>query len=410
MTTPWMHATTPDPEADRLGDAWDDLIAGRQPNVVGADEELIAVIGQLTTEAAPIHPNLTFRNSLQETLMHSGTLTMGAASPAPTFHPLPKLGRPTEITSPARPRADNIPGRLRSAGSRWAAVAAAIALLFATVGGGYLATRGGGGGTPTRIAAGFAGGTPESTPPNVTKSPVDTGCADVSIYVPCRPNQVVGMALIAGSLYSDAVTDGAVVAEMQGLTVDPGKTISADPSAGSSTGISVDVVVDGAYAATFDGPVTVSRPGLLDTTFEYPAAGTRVELSKGEAVSYASGSRTEITNMLHTRPLLIKSVVLTAPEASDAADDAAATPAAGPAVPGGSVTMDGQGKLPASIDAYPNRELTITLTYAQIIPEAPFPPVVDRGAVVLGPVAPTTNPATPEFPEGFIVWAFESAG
>jgi len=99
MTHPRTNATPPDPaqDADRLGDAWDALVAGHRPTVAEADAELMAVVGQLSAEAAPIRPTLAFRNSLRETLMHASPT---AAPPPPTFRPLPSSAAPSRLAIP----------------------------------------------------------------------------------------------------------------------------------------------------------------------------------------------------------------------------------------------------------------------------------------------------------------------
>lgn len=410
MTRFRTSATPPDPaeDADRLGDAWDAIVAGRRPSVADEEAELLAVVGQLSAEATPIRPTLTFRNSLRETLMHTAPTT--AALPAPTFRPLPKLGRPVEIGQPLRPTATALPDRVRATALRWAAIAATIALLLATAGGGYLATRGPGAGDPTRVAGfQFQDGTP-ITEPRVA-SPVAGGyidpCGGAAPYFPCTgPGPLVGIGSVVGSLYDPDVTAGITEFEMQGWTVEPGQTVSL--SSASSTpvpGIGVDIVTAGAYAATFSGPVTVSRTGPLVTFYEYPSAGTRVELSKGDAVSYAFGTRTEIVNPLETQPLTFKSLAFASVPAASAATP---QPSGIQSVEGDArVVVDGRGTLPQALDEYDNGDMQIWLTYSQLDPARPFPPTIDSGAVVLGPVDPQYGP---EGTEGYIVWAVQPQG
>lgn len=411
MTT---HRTHPDPldpaqDADRLGDAWDALVAGRRPPVSGADAELLAVVGQLTAEATHIRPTLTFRNSLRESLMHSGTMTMDGVTPTPTLRPLPSLGRPVGIASHAEPSAGAMPGRLRRVGAHWVAVAATAALLLSTAGGGYLATRGSGGGDSTRVAGfQFQAATPM---PRVASPVADASiesCGGAAPYFPCTgPGPLVGIGFVVGSLYDAQVTAGVNAFEMQGWTIDPGQSVSLVATSSTPVrGIGVDIVTGGAYAATFSGPVTVSRTGPLNTSFEYPAPGTRVELSKGDGVSYALGTRTVISNPLESAPLLFKSLVF-APKLKGGA---AATPAPESIEMAGgiaTVVVDGQGTLPQALDEYDDGDMQIWLTYSQIHDPASFPPTIRSGAVVLGPVDAQDGP---EGTEGYIVWAIQPQG
>lgn len=397
MTTLRMNATPSDParDADRIGDAWDALVADRQPSLDGPEAELLAIVGQLSAEATQVRPTLTFRNHLRETLMHTPPLT--AALPAPAFHPLPKLGRPVEVGYGAERPVTTIPSRIQRTGMRWAAVAATIALLLVTAAGGFLVSRGPGESGPTRIP-GFQFASPEASPETGTY--VDP-CAKFRPYFPCTgPGPWVSVGIIDGSLYADEVTDGATEVEMQSWSIAPNKSVSFPPSDIPVTAVGMDIVIEGAYAATFSGPVTVARSGPVGTGFEYPAAGTRVELSKGDAVSYEFATRAEIINPLQTQSLEFKSIVFGRPAAE--LDLAGVQSIDGDPT----IVVDGKGVLPQPLSAYPNRDVTIYLTYSQIDPTAPFPPKLNRGWVVLGPV----DPIQPGVEEGYILWAFEPAG
>lgn len=401
MTHPWPTATPPDPaqDADRLGDAWDALVAGHRPTVAEQDAELMALAGQLSAEATQVRPTLTFRNHLREILMDTGTMPMTAAPTAPAFHPLPRLGRPLEIGHPAV----SLPARIGRVGMRWAALAATIALLLATAGGGYLATRGLGDGGRATSVAGFQA-SPVASPE--TAGYVDE-CAALRPYQPCGGDGVIGRGLIAGYTFAPALLDVTLVT-MQGWEIPAGNTITYEPDPNRLSGVAVDFVLEGAYVATFSGPVIVQRHDVLGSSVEYPVVGEVVELGYGDTVSYELATRVSITNPLSTRPLRFKSVVFHEEPSADTGAPGSGQPIEGN--PGGGdvrITDDGTGQLPKPISQYPNRELNLFLMYVQVYPEAPFPPSTGGGdSLVLGPV----DPVQPEIEEGYIVWAFESRG
>jgi len=415
MTHPRPNATSPGPshDADRLGDAWDALVTGSGPLASDSSTddttELIAMAVQLSAEATltPTRPTLTFRNHLRETLMHSGTLPMNAASPAPTFHPLPQLGRPVEIGQPIRSIIAPRPGPARSTGMRWAAIAVTIALLLATAAGGFLATRGLGSGEPTRIS-GFAAASPETEPATPAIEPAvqsDDPCARFGPYHPCGGyGPIVASGLIAGSLYPDTVTDGVTEMEMSAWSINPGQRAVFPVWTNPPAGMGMDIVIDGAYAATFSGAVVVARMGHGGTNIDYPVAGDLVELTVGDSVSYALGTRGDVSNPLATRTLEFKSLEFFSWAITPGATP---DPASSQAIQGSySMVLDGAVSLPQSLDAYPNRELTIYLTFGSAVSSlSPAPDEAD--GFLLGPV---TSQSNTEGSGGFIVWAVTLGG
>lgn len=401
MTTPWSSGANrfdPARDVDRVGDAWDALVAGRQPSLDGPEAELLAIVGQLSAEATQIRPPLTFRNHLRETLMHTPPMT--AALPAPTFQPLPKLGRPVEVDSDAGRLVTTIPSRIQRTGMRWAAIAATIALLLATAAGGFLASRDPGDGGPTRVV-GYAA-SPEASP--VTGEWIDP-CPGRP-YSPCGSPDVMARAIVDGEIFSPDVLDASLVT-MQGWEVAAGETVTwlADPN--PLTGIATDMVLEGAYAATFSEPVMVNRPDAFGSSITYPEAGETVELSRGDTVSFELGTRVELSNPLATLPLRFKSVVVHAQPEEDTGEPGTGQPVEG--LPSGGdvrINTDGTGTLPQPLGDYPNRVLSLALMYIQVQPGFPLPEPTDHGQIVVGPV----DPIQPEIEEGYIVWAFESAG
>lgn len=382
----------PAPDADRLGDAWDDLIAGHHSTDARADADLLSVVAQLHAEAPSIRPTVTFRNHLRETLMY----TSNSALPAPTLRPIPGLGRPVEIGSISRPSVASIPVRLRSAGLRWASLAAAIALILTTVAGAYLAgTRlPGGNGAPTNIAAPLTG-SPAATP-DTEHTQIDP-CPSFEPFIGCSETFGIGGGYFDSNLYAPSVTDGVDKVELQSWAIDPGETSSFPESTGELPGISMDIVRHGAYAATFSGPVVVVRSGFMNAPREYPDDGALVELSQGDSVSYALGTRLEIHNPLETRRLIFKSIVFTA--TASTVGPAGVQPLNDTA----EITVYGQGTLPMALNEYLDGDAQVVLTYKNSMPGVPFPPVTDTGEVVLGPVGSESGL---DGSEGYVVWVF----
>lgn len=332
--------------------------------------------------------------------MNSGTVPLDGAMPSPTFHPLPRLGRPIAMDS--APRRDQSAGgsRLPRVGMRWAAVAATVALLLATAGGGYLASRDPGESGRATSIAGFVA-SPVVTPSSEYVDP----CAAFEPYVPCGVEDTLAVAYVAGSLYDAALTDGIDQVELQSWSIGSGMTVRIPEAPAQISAIGVDVVISGSYTATFTDTVTVSRTrpsGVI--TYDYPNAGALVELDRGDAVSYPIRSRIVIANTLTSRPLEFKSIVLESKEV--ALGDSSMPDAAYPVEGAYELMVDGHGTLPQPLSDYGNREMTIFLTYTEILPNVPFPPEgTDR--YVLGPVdsAPALNEDA-----GYVVWAFPALG
>jgi hypothetical protein len=187
---------------------------------------------------------------------------------------------------------------------------------------------------------------------------------------------------------------------MQGWEIDSAERVafSTDP-ANLVTGVGVDVVVSGAYRATFDGPVVVTRPVAGgDSTYFYPDAGAAVELSRGDSVSYQLGTKTEVVNPLEVTTLQFKSILFY---------EGDPTPE--------NLVLDGNYR--ARLDGGESAELsvpisefdTVQLTYIHLLPGHPFPPEGTNWATpVLGPIASTLVGGGPD--EGFVVWVGNGLG
>ena len=440
MTTPRPHPDPLDParEADRLGDAWDALVAGHRatPSEGDAEAELLTVVGRLTAEAPVTGPTPTFRRQLRETLMHASPSTTPAAL---AIRPFLTLGRPVEVTSPSRPPGAGAAGRFQGTGVRFATVAAAIALLLATAG--YLGVGGPGNGagttsipapmveSPTGAVAVLAESPtptverevptvtsiaeavlPTVTPlqsPTATPAPSATSadpCAGADPILPCGAPVIVAQGLIAGSLYPDEITEGVQDVEMSTWSITPVQRASFPTWTAPPAGMGMDIVVEGVYAASFTGPAVVSRKGYGTTGYEYPVTGDMVELVPGDTVSYALGTRAEVANPLATQTLTFKSLEFSSPVI---APDSTPNPAAGRVVQGNyEMHLDGQGALPQPIDVYSNRDVSIDLTYSQISRTVPLSED-DESAVVIGPV-PTG--LTTDAGGSFTVWAYDLSG
>jgi hypothetical protein len=332
-------------------------------------------------------PDPTFKAQLKEQLMESAM--------------------PITVAFPRRPRntppgrvLPSVVGRIRpgAAGGlvgRWVAIAATIALLVATA----LGARFGGilpsDNEPksTRIAAPFAA-TPESG------TPAPDFCAGVSVYLPCgNAADEVGFGSISLERY-DADDLTVSKSQMQGWELDGSQSITFSDPITPVSGVAIDVVVFGAYRATFSEPVVVTRlyPGG-GGPIEYPDANTLIELGSGDSVTYQIGVKNEVANPFSTKTLKFKTVLFY--EGDPSPENLMA---------GGNyrTRVDGDGTLPKALNEYSTPEVAIMITYASIIPGHPFPGDGTYADVVLGPVASTLIGGSPD--EGFVVWIYTIAG
>jgi hypothetical protein len=160
-------------------------------------------------------------------------------------------------------------------------------------------------------------------------------------------------------------------------------------------GVGIDVVVAGAYRAHFSEPVVVARPIIGGgSLFEYPEAGSTIELSSGDTVTYPLGTKTDVLNVHEETRMHFKTILVyegdPSPENLTAEGDFR-------------TRVDGDGELPIPLADYETDVVNISLSYVHPIPGIPFPPADSQyRSFVLGPVASTLAGGGPD--EGFAVW------
>lgn len=391
MTDRHLNGAVPsDAEADRLSAAWNDIATGIPPNVDDVDPELLRLARRLSDRPVAIHARPTFREHLKETIMQSPTVAL----PTRTLRPTP-LAEPFG-QSGARPALREIPKLVARSGMRWAAVAATIALLLTTAAGGYLTDVGrpGGGGTGTNVAA------PNTGSPEADGTPASARCViGGDLYTPCGgqlPNIIASLGVYGEFSAEDlAVTR----VQMQRWQIAGGQSIEFTTPVTELTGIGMDVVINGAYTATFSAPVTIADDqSRIRGLYTYAPANEVVELVTGDVVIYELGTKIEVSNPFLHSLLQFKSVVI---HDGDAFQANLGSPEQV------RMTVDGDGALPKPISDYAPSGLQLFLTYSQIWPGSPFPPDTDIGVIVLGPVDPVSGPVGTE---GFILWAVQGKG
>ena len=388
MTRPDQHRAHPhDPDADRLSAAWNEIVAGRQP--VESDELTDAV--QSLHAGTPNHrATSTFRDELREQLMQTALPIK-----MPGARQLPRLREQA-----AEPRS-RVPSILGGRAVRWTAIAATIALLLTTLAAGY---RGGlipagNGSEPTRnVAAPYlVNGTPVAGTP-ASGTPVANVCDTVGRYLPCGPNPAVGSGMFDPSRLPAEALD-VTKAQLQGWEVEGSGTITFSAPHNPVKGVAVDVVVMGAYRATFSAPVAVARtyPGG-GNAWQYPEAGAQIELSRGDSVSYQIGTKTELENPFNGLTLKFKTALF-----YDGDPSAGNFGAAGNV----QVRVDGDGTLPKPLAELGAPEVSVEISYATL-PEVGAPISGTRFLTpVIGPVASTQVLGGPN--EGFVVWVSTGA-
>lgn len=375
-------------EAERLSQVWNALVRGDSGAIAALDPADAAVVARLAHLAREPRPRPAFVAELKEQLMKEH-LTMESSFPI-TLGGL--AGREPSGT-PTPPPRQAVPDRARR---RWdrplrglGAVATA-ALIIIGLAIGYLAFSAlPPGGDGNRETAQFlAPASPEASPAPCVKE-----CPD---YWPAAgPARLVGHVVTNNRVLSRPglrVTK----AQLQDWTVAPGATIEV-PADGASRlqGAIVDVVLDGIYAVTIDGPAVISRNAdPVRRLYEYPEAGTTVELGRGDTIAYPAGRARTIANPLSTTALHFKSAVFYE-------GNVALTRPADPQPAGLRVRVEGDGTIPAPIADSLNSEVVVELDYIQIITGTTLPDRRGDQYRVIGPVDPQ---AGPEGQEGYVLW------
>lgn len=383
----------PDAAAERLSSEWDAVVTGHAVEI--DDEGLVAVAQRLHATATIARERPGFRQDLRDTLMHAPTTAL----------PIPGTLLVRRI-DPSAPRPFSLlPAALRRSGGRWLSLAATVALLLTTAAGGYLASVGLPGKDSRDPTIGAVGApSPDGTPTRPTGEEIVASCQELQPYVPgcgAMPN-VVSQGLIVGSALPGANLDVTRV-QLWRFQVEAGRQIEYDTSVEPVVGVGMDMVINGAYAAQFDGPVVVARNQAgIRVLSEYPAAGVDVELVRGDVVTYGLGTKRYVRNVLSTSILQFKTVLFydgtpfpdTLLTDTNSESD-------------WSATVDGEGTLPNPLAGYRNQKVSIVLTYSVLYEGIPFPPDTKLGSVILGPVDPVNGPVGTE---GFVLWAISVGG
>jgi hypothetical protein len=291
---------------------------------------------------------------------------------------------------PARAARSRIPQVVRGGAVRWVAIAATIALLLTTAFGAWR-----GGIIPsnqkpntTNVAAPYTG-TPEASE---TPEGIVDPCSDRFASTPYGTRPWIGAGLITGASIPEedlSVTN----IQMQGWELEGGDQVTFSDIGRALRGVGVDVVINGAYVATFSTQVTVSRPVLGGGgRFDYVDANVVVELSRGDVVTYQLGTRIEVQNQFQSQALEFQSILFYAGDPP--VENRAATSRF-------ESHVDGDSTLAEPLNHYASPDITVLITFLR--QGCAVPQDTDTLHRVLGPV-PTTI-YTGEAPGlGFIVW------
>lgn len=188
--------------------------------------------------------------------------------------------------------------------------------------------------------------------------------------------------------------------QLQGWAIAPGASLVGADAGDAARGVVVDVVLAGAYVATFDVPVIVSPGGVTNEVIQYLDAGAMVELVRGDSVSYQLGGLVEVHNPLSGQRVELKRAVIYEGDVSTFSATAE----------GVTTRVETDGVLPLPLGEYElyGNEVMVELWYLQVHEESYPPPYWQSEAtLLLGPVDPQRGPAGTE---GFVLVIQESAG
>lgn len=225
-------------------------------------------------------------------------------------------------------------------------------------------------------------------------------CETTDWYFGCSyPIQLIGHNFVALSDIDESARDVRQV-QLQGWAIAPGGSLVGAEPGDAARGVVIDVVLSGAYVATFDVPVIVSPGGVTNDVIQYLDAGTTVELVRGDSVSYQLGGLVEVRNPLSGQRVEFKRAVIY--EGDVSAFSATAQ--------GVTTRVETDGVLPLPLREYElyGNEVRVELWYLQVHEESYPPPYWQSDAtLLLGPVDPQRGPAGSE---GFVLVIQESAG
>jgi hypothetical protein len=265
---------------------------------------------------------------------------------------------------------------------------ATAALLIVTMLGAYLAfiaPGGGRNGTPTVPAV----------QPGASPSPEMnwTNKCDRGPYYDCiNYLDFAGSGYISRSALSGPAREAREV-QLQDWVISPGTEVATVADSVHASGVVVDFVLTGAYVASFNASVVVSRAWTSGggATIEQPNPGTTVELGRGDTVTYEVGELTEVRNPLSVQPLQFKRAVIYKGDINSWI---------GTTSSGVTTRVEGNATLPQTIGSY-ELDPTANLWYIQVAPGPSFPPTQWEDDTTIGPVDPQQGLG--DGSEGFIL-------
>lgn len=243
-------------------------------------------------------------------------------------------------------------------------------------------------GNPT-VPAAAIGPSPEASP---ASEPYE--CATTDPYFGCpQLLRQVGINIAWYPNLEESALEARQV-QLQGWAIAPGASLAGADEGDAATGVVVDVVLSGAYVATFDVPVVVARGAVTNdlNQVEYLEAGATVELGRGDSVSYQLGGLAEIHNPLNSQRIEFKRAVIYEGDISafSATADGITT----------RVEADAVLAEPIGSNSSNSNETRVEFWYLHIRRGAAFPPPLWEGATVIGPVDPQRGP---EGTDGFVL-------
>lgn len=379
--------------ADELFKLMDDVVAGRGKELPPEHmaPEILATAHETQDELAhgPAHLDERRQQRIWEDIMSSTSPAAMEALPSRTGR-----GRDTRQRQAATRATDRRP----YPSARPFINAAFVVVLVVAVIGGAKAWMGGGGGEPPRsyqLAAPANLANPNATP-NATPMACKVNC-DYSQPGPpifWSANTTIGKQYLASSDLD------ARKVQLLDWKVSPGATVSMP--ADDEGGVIVDTVLDGAAVMTIDGPATVVRRNdPLRGFFDFPKAGEKVELSRGDTIVYSATHKRTIVNPLALTTLHTKSAVFFNGDATRFQPAADAS--------GVSVKVNGENTMarPLSTIVGAGSDFTFVMNYIQIYPGTEVPEQRHSLTRVLGPVDAVAGPAGSE---GYFIWIGPSMG
>lgn len=379
--------------ADELFTLMDDAVTGRgmehAPEHVSPDILATAFDVQETLAHGAAHLDASRQQDIWEEIMTSTPPAASFPLPTPRWRGREQRAKPGVHTPVGRPY---------RAARPFVNVAFAVVLLVAIIGGANAWMSGGGSGAPTprqQLAAPLNPEHPLATP---SGTPVScTFNCDYSLNAP--PIFWSFQTGIAKQYLASADLDARDV-QLLDWRIAPGTAVTMP--ADSEGGVIVDTILDGAAVMTIGGPATVIRRNdPVRGFYDYPKAGEKVELSRGDTIVYSATHERTITNPLGLTTLHTKSAVFFN------GDAARFQPAAG--TTGVTVKMNGERTMAQPLSSFIGAasDFTFVLNYIQIYPGTELP--AERGSLirVLGPVDALAGPAGTE---GFVIWLGPAMG